>query len=125
MRILLDTHIYLWHVSDSNLLTDKARSIILDADSIYISSATLWEIAIKVKLGKLSSDLNELIETLRDSGFQELPVESRHAVQIAKLPLLHGDPFDRMLIAQAMVEQLHLVTADSQLSQYSDRVIRI
>jgi PIN domain nuclease of toxin-antitoxin system len=125
MHILLDTHIYLWHVSDDELLSKEARSLILEAESIHISAASLWEIAIKVKLGKLNADLERLIAEMESSGFLELPVTSRHAAQVAKLPLLHGDPFDRLLVAQAMNEPLYLVTTDSQLPQYSTLVIQV
>jgi PIN domain nuclease of toxin-antitoxin system len=125
MHILLDTHIYLWHVSDDELLSKEAKSLILAAESIHISAASLWEIAIKVKLGKLNADLERLIAEMESSGFVELPVTSRHAAQVAKLPLLHGDPFDRLLVAQAMSEPLYLVTTDSQLPQYSSLVIQV
>jgi PIN domain nuclease of toxin-antitoxin system len=125
MRLLLDTHIYLRHVSDDPALSAKARNIILAADSIHVSSASLWEIAIKVKLGKINANLDRLIEKLETSGFYELPVTARHAAHVAQLPLFHGDPFDRMLIAQSLIEPLYLLTADRQLSQYSDLVISI
>jgi PIN domain nuclease of toxin-antitoxin system len=125
MHILLDTHIYLWHVSDDELLTREAKSLILGAESIHISAASLWEIAIKVKLGKLKADLDRLIEEMESSGFVELPITSRHAAQVAKLPLHHTDPFDRLLIAQAVSEPFYLVTTDSQLPQYSSLVIQV
>jgi PIN domain nuclease of toxin-antitoxin system len=125
MHILLDTHIYLWHVSDDELLSKEARSLILEAESIHISAASLWEIAIKVRLGKLNADLERLVAEMEPSGFVELPVTSRHAAQVAKLPLLHGDPFDRLLVAQAMSEPFYLVTTDSQLPQYSSLVIQV
>lgn len=125
MHILLDTHVYLWHSNDDDQLSQEARSIILAAESIRISAATLWEIAIKVRLGKLKADLADLIDKMEESGFLELPVYSRHTAQVAKLPLLHGDPFDRMLVGQAISESLFLITADSQLSQYSNLVIRV
>lgn len=125
MRLLLDTQIYLWHVSDNLLLSKKARSIILAADSIHISTASLWEIAIKVRLGKLNADLERLIAKLASSGFRELPVAAHHAAQVAKLPLHHGDPFDRMLVSQAISEPMYLITSDRQLPQYSDLVILV
>ena len=125
MHILLDTHIYFWHVSDDERLSKDARSLILEAESIHISAASLWEIAIKVKLGKLNADLGRLIAEMEPSGFVELPVTTRHAAEVAKLPLLHGDPFDRLLVAQAMSEPLYLVTTDSQLPQYSTLVIQV
>ena len=125
MRILLDTHVYLWHVTDDDQLSPEAKSLILASESIHISAATLWEVAIKVRLGKLREDLADLIDKMEESGFLELPVYSRHTAQVAQLPLLHGDPFDRMLVAQAISESLFLITADSQLLQYSNLVIRV
>jgi PIN domain nuclease of toxin-antitoxin system len=125
MRLLLDTQIYLWHVTDDLLLSDKARSVILAADSIHISTASLWEIAIKVRLGKLNADLDLLIAKLTPSGFRELPVAAHHAAQVAKLPLHHGDPFDRMLVSQAMSEPMYLITSDRHLPQYSDLVMLV
>jgi len=125
MHILLDTHIYLLHVSDDELLSKEAKSLILEAESIHISAASLWEIAIKMKLGKLNADLERLIAEMESSGFMELPVTSRHAAQVAKLPLIHSDPFDRLLVAQAMSEPMYLVTTDRQLPQYSSLVIQV
>jgi PIN domain nuclease of toxin-antitoxin system len=125
MHILLDTHIYLWHVGDDELLSEKAKSLILEAESIHVSAASLWEIAIKVRLGKLNANLERLVAEMESSGFRELLVTSRHAAQVAKLPLLHTDPFDRLLVAQAISEPLHLVTTDSQLPQYSSLVIHV
>lgn len=125
MHLLLDTQIVLWLTSKDRRLTDDAVSLIDAAESRYVSAATIWEIAIKVKLGKLDADPNEMNDNLEPSGFRELPVTSRHAAQVAKLPLHHGDPFDRMLVAQAMTEDLYLVTSDRHLPQYSDLVILI
>lgn len=125
MRLLLDTQIVLWLVSNDRKLTDDARLLIDNADSRHVSAASIWEIAIKVRLGKLHADPDELNANLEPSGFRELPITSRHAVQAAKLPLHHGDPFDRMLVVQAMIEGLYLVTADRQLPQYSDLVILV
>lgn len=125
MHLLLDTQIVLWLISKDRRLSEPARQLIDQGESRHVSVATLWEIAIKVKLGKLNADLDKLIGNLNPSGFLELPVYSRHTAQVAQLPLLHGDPFDRMLVAQAISESMFLVTADSQLSQYSNLVIRV
>jgi PIN domain nuclease of toxin-antitoxin system len=125
MRLLLDTQAYLWHVTDSQNLSQKAKELILNAESIHISTVSLWEVALKVRLGKLNANLDRSIATMELSGFHELPVFSRHAAHVARLPLHHGDPFDRMLIAQAIAEDLYLVTSDRHLSQYSDLVILI
>jgi PIN domain nuclease of toxin-antitoxin system len=122
MRILLDTHIYLWWLQDSPRLSPKARKLIQSAGEVYISSASLWECSIKISLGKLQADITELVEHINVSGFIELPVYARHSLQLSMLPELHRDPFDRLLIAQAMSEPLHLLTADHQLSGYSELV---
>lgn len=125
MRILLDTHVLLWLVSGSPKLSSKARTLIKNAERIYVSSATIWEVAIKAGLGKLKADPEELIGEMQANGFEELPVYARHAKEVARLPHLHGDPFDRLLVAQAKVELLHLVTCDAHLSPYSDLVVTI
>jgi PIN domain nuclease of toxin-antitoxin system len=125
VRILLDTHAFLWLVSDSPRLTSQAKTLIKNAEKVFVSSATIWEISIRVRLGKLKADPDELIEEMQKNGFDELPVYARHAKEVAKLPLHHGDPFDRLLIAQAKAEILHLVTNDSQLAPYSDLVVTI
>ena len=122
MRILLDTHIYLWWLQDSPRLSVQARSNIESATEVYVSSASLWEAAIKIGIGKLDADITELAEHISLSGFIELPVIAKHSIQLARLPELHRDPFDRMLIAQAMCEPLRLITADQQLVSYSELV---
>lgn len=103
----------------------KATKLIESADAIYISSASLWEIAIKVRLGKLKADLQEMVDDLEPSGYRVLPVFPQYAVTVAQLPMHHRDPFDRMLVAQAMSEQIWLLTSDSQLPRYSDLVLKV
>lgn len=125
MRILLDTHLFLWLAAGSPRLSKAARTSIQQASAVFISSASLWEVAIKVRIGKLKADPAELLEEIRKCGFQELPVEGKHALPLAKLPMHHGDPFDRILIAQAMTEQLRFLTSDSNLSPYSGLVERV
>ena len=122
MRILLDTHIYLWWLQDNPKLSSVARNSIKNADEVYISSASLWEASIKISLGKLDANLTDLEAQIPLSGFIELPVSTKHVLQLAHLPALHRDPFDRMLIAQAMHEPLRLLTSDAQLASYSDLV---
>ena len=122
MRLLLDTHIYLWLANGSPRLTPQAKERIESADIVFVSSATIWEIAIKVQLGKLRVDLDELIEQIQANGFEELPVLARHAKALASLPRHHGDPFDRLLVAQAISETMRLLTADTQLEAYSELV---
>ena len=125
MRALLDTHVLLWLVAGNSRLTPDARKLITGAERVFVSAATIWEISIKVRLGKLKVDPDELIEEMEKNGFEELPVLARHAKEVAKLPLHHGDPFDRMLIAQATSEILCLVTNDANLPSYSGLVIMV
>lgn len=122
MRLLLDTHIYLWSVTDSRKLTRAARNIITAAAEVYVSAASIWEIAIKARSGKIAGDARELAEAIEPSGFHELPVTTRHAATVARLPSYHADPFDRLLIAQATTEPMQLLTADSILTRYSELV---
>ncbi|MGD0860763.1 MAG: type II toxin-antitoxin system VapC family toxin [Terracidiphilus sp.] len=125
MRLLLDTHIFYWSFYERGRLSEKALKLIYEAEEIFVSSVSIWEISIKVRLGKIEADPQELMDYLGPSGFQELPVWSRHAILVAALPLYHTDPFDRLLIAQAISEPLHLLTADAQLKQYSELVIQV
>ena len=123
MRLLLDTHVFLWAVSGSRQLTPKIRAVIKGADEVFVSAASIWEIAIKVRLGKLEADPVAMVEAIEESGFKELPVRAAHAAHVANLPLLHADPFDRLLIAQAVTEPLRLLTADAGLARYSELVV--
>lgn len=125
MRILIDTQIYIWSVLDSDLLCSKARRIMLDADKIYVSAASIWEIAIKTKIGKMQGDPHAFEIAIRESGFQELDITTRHAAYVHNLPLLHRDPFDRLLIAQAISEPMRFLTADSLLAKYSEMVMTV
>jgi len=125
MRILLDTHIYLWWLEDSPRLSKAARSMVLESETVYISSASLWEAVIKIGLGKLAADPTELVAGIRASGFEPLPITPEHTLALFGLADHHKDPFDRMLIAQAISEPLRLVTTDGVLSGYSELVIQV
>ena len=120
MRILLDTHVFIWWVEDSNKLSKAARNIIANADEAYISSASIWEIAIKSKIGKIEVDMNALINTIKKGDFLELPVSVKHAAATLELPDIHNDPFDRILISQAITEPLRFISADKKLREYSN-----
>lgn len=122
MRLLLDTHVFIWAVTDSRKLKAAARQQMLAADQIYVSAASIWEIAIKVRLGKIEGDPERLALAIEDSGFIELPVSARHAARVVQLPLHHHDPFDRLLVAQALSEPLLLLTADEVLARYGELV---
>jgi len=123
--LLLDTNVLLWLMEDDPQLTASAHSLIVNASEVYISSASIWEIAIKWRLGKIEENPEVVAEQLLAAGLKELPVSNRHAIETGRLPLLHRDPFDRLLIAQAISEPLHLLTADTQLRQYSELVIQV
>jgi|HubBroStandDraft_6_1064221.scaffolds.fasta_scaffold840083_3 PIN domain nuclease of toxin-antitoxin system len=122
MRLLLDTPIFLWLMNGSRRLSRPAKALIESADTVFVSSATIWEIALKVQLGKLTADLDEVIEQIDANGFAELSIYARHAKEVAKLPRHHGDPFDRLLIAQAISETMRLLTSDAHLTAYSELV---
>ncbi|NKI95769.1 type II toxin-antitoxin system VapC family toxin [Rhizobacter sp. SG703] len=125
MRLLLDTHVFLWAVTGSSKLKAGSRRLMESADEVYVSAASIWEIAIKSRLGKLDADADELAAAIAASGFVELPVRSVHAAATHRLPMHHDDPFDRLLVAQAMSEPLRLLSADAILGRYTDLVIPI
>jgi len=125
MRLLLDTHVFLLAVAGSPLLKPAARRLLESADEVYVSAASIWEIAIKSRLGKIEADPQELAAAIEASGFSELPVRATHAAGIAHFALHHNDPFDRLLIAQALAEPLRLITADETLAKYSDLVVLV
>ena len=118
MTLLLDTHFLLWIANSDQRLTPKAKKIISAADAVYMSAASLWEISIKVRVGKLAVDVDTLAESLLSAGLIELPVSIEHAKALKALPPAHRDPFDRMLVAQAMTEPMHLLTVDAALTAY-------
>ena len=121
MKLLLDTHLLLWAAGNPDLLPAAARSLLDDPENEPIfSSASLWEVAIKHRLGRADFrvDVRLLRRGLLDNGYGELPIISEHAVALDSLPSIHNDPFDRILIAQSMVEGITLVTADPLVAQY-------
>ena len=124
MNLLLDTHLMLWAMQGRAALPKAALPWLERADAVYVSAASLWEAAIKAALGKLDVDVAALEEQLADAGFVQLPVRWTHAAQVALLPQgRHRDPFDRLLVAQAMSEPMHLLTCDALLRPYTDLVI--
>jgi PIN domain nuclease of toxin-antitoxin system len=125
VRLLLDTHLLLWAAARSKRLPREARALIEDAaNEAYFSAASMWELAIKISLGRkdFRIDLAALQTDLPDMGLIELPVTAVHAAGIAKLPPIHRDPFDRLLIAQGIAEPLKLLTNDALLARYSNGV---
>jgi PIN domain nuclease of toxin-antitoxin system len=128
MKLLLDTHLLLWVAGLPDRLSAQASMLINAPDSeLFFSAASLWEIAIKRSLGRddFLVDPRLLRRGLLDNGYSELPIGSEHAVAIDSLPPIHKDPFDRMLIAQAMVEGITLLTSDMTVAQYPGPVRQV
>ena len=128
MRYLLDTHIVIWAMAGSKMLSDKARSILqTSGNSFYMSSASVWEVAIKhsVKPDEIPVTAEQLTRFCRESGITELQVNFAHAQAVSRLPVYHNDPFDRMLVAQAIEEGLFVLTHDGKLPPYGDFVVRV
>ena len=126
MRILLDTHIALWAITDDPRLPEQARKLLLTPQNdIVVSAASVWEISIKHALGRLSMAVSgsDALDYFKESGYRLLPVAPEHAAFVEQLPLHHNDPFDRILVAQALCEPLRLLTHDAEIARYSDMVI--
>jgi PIN domain nuclease of toxin-antitoxin system len=125
MKLLLDTHLLLWASGQPKKLSRKARTLIEAPDNeLFFSAASLWEVVIKRALGRedFKVDPRLLRRGLLDNGYSELPVASEHVVAVESLPAIHKDPFDRILVAQAIVEGFALLTADSTVAQYGGPV---
>ena len=122
MSLLLDTHLMLWAMQGRAALPAAAQRRMDGSEPVYVSAVSLWEAAIKVALGKLKVDLVTLEQRLADAGFLQLPVRWAHGVQVGSLPMHHRDPFDRLLVAQAICEPMRLLTCDAVLPQYSELV---
>ncbi len=123
MRLLLDTHLLVWWFVDRRI-SQRATELIRDpANQLYASAASVWEVAIKAALGKIEVKPDALLAGLRDGGFQELAVSSRHATQVGLLPMHHRDPFDRLLVSQSLCESMSLLTDDRVLAVYGPTVI--
>lgn len=124
MKLLLDTHVFLWFIMGSSHLSADARALIEDeSNRKFISVASLWEIAIKSSIGKLSlsAPFDQLIpQQLSSNGFELLPIEIAHLAAVATLPFHHRDPFDRLLIAQAVTEKMPVVSSDSAFDAYTN-----
>lgn len=119
MRLLVDTHILLWWLADDRRLSKQARQLISDpGNTVFVSAASIWEIAIKTVLGRLEIHLDQLEDAVTGSGFQPLFISFSHAVAVNRLPAIHRDPFDRMLTAQSRVEKLRIVSHDEVFGHY-------
>lgn len=122
MRLLLDTHVVLWWLADRRLSREAHAAIADPANLVAVSAASAWEMSIKKAFGKLHAP-DDLAAQLGSNGFTPLPISIEHAAMASSLPRHHDDPFDRMLIAQALVEELTLVTRDERLATYGGRVL--
>jgi PIN domain nuclease of toxin-antitoxin system len=128
LNLLLDTHVALWAITDSPKLTLKARELIASPrTTVWISVASVWEIAIKHALGRGDMPVSgqEAGRYFRESGYRFLPIETEHAFAVQDLAVHHHDPFDRLLVAQALVEPMRLMTHDPMVARYSDTIIKI
>ncbi|MCJ7784306.1 MAG: type II toxin-antitoxin system VapC family toxin [Desulfobacterales bacterium] len=127
MKVLLDTHTFLWWITDDPKLSLRVRGIISDGENeIFISAATGWEIAIKSQIGRLKlpdEPQRFILEQLKINGMKRLPIEMRHALHVSTLPAYHQDPFDRILIAQAQMEDLPVLSADPEIGKYEVTII--
>lgn len=128
MNLLLDTHVALWAITDNPSLSAKARELILAPRStVWVSSVSIWEIAIKHSLGRGEMPVSgqAALRYFREAGYRLLAIEPEHAAAVEGLPDHHQDPFDRLLVAQAMVEPMRLMTHDATVARYSDTIIFI
>ncbi len=125
MRLLLDTNALLWALSNGPRIDPVRELLLADANEVFVSTVSWWEIAIKTRIGKLDAGLPDLRAAARESGFMELPLLGAHAEVLATMPRHHNDPFDHMLAAQAMVEPMRLITGDRVLIKYTSLVIHI
>jgi PIN domain nuclease of toxin-antitoxin system len=128
VNLLLDTHIALWAITDSPRLSPQARDLIQAArTTVWISTASVWEIAIKHSLGRGDMPVSgqDAVRYFRESGYLFLPIDVDHALAVESLPAHHQDPFDRILVAQALIEPMRLLTHDPVVARYSDTIIEI
>lgn len=120
MRLLLDTHILLWWMTADRRLSKSLARVLASAENdIAVSAASIWEIAIKRTLGRIDVDLDELLSAIGAQGMAEIPIRFAHSLRLADLPRNHDDPFDRILIAQAIAEGRRLVTGDDAILAYA------
>lgn len=128
MNLLLDTHVALWAITDNSKLSQRARELIQSPKAaIWISAASVWEIAIKYALGRgdIPVSSQDAVSYFRESGYRFLAVEAEHAMAVGGLAAHHQDPFDRILVAQALIEPMRLMTHDPIVALYSDTIIRV
>ena len=128
MNLLLDTHVALWAITDSPRLPQKARDLIqAPKTTVWVSAANIWEIAIKFALGRGDMPVSgqDAVRYFQESGYRFLPIDVEHTLAVESLPAYHQDPFDRILVAQALVEPMRLMTHDPLVARYSDTIIEV
>lgn len=128
MQILLDTHVLLWALADDPVLPAKARALIADdRNTLWVSAVSIWEISIKHALGRGDMPLSgtTALGYCRDAGFRWLDIRPEHAAAVEALPLIHADPVDRMLVAQALTEPMKLLTHDSMIARYDPDILLV
>jgi PIN domain nuclease of toxin-antitoxin system len=124
VKVLLDSHAFLWWLAENPKLSVEARQVVADPSSIvHVSAATIWELSIKAALGKLDLGDADLVEEIQANDFVELPMTARHSLAAGALPRHHEDPFDRMLIAQARIEGLTIITRDPAFRAYGAAIL--
>ena len=126
MNLLVDTHALIWFITDNNKLPINTKKFIESNDNdCYVSIATFWEIGIKNSIGRLdlNSDLQKIFQLIEESGFDILPITTNHILQNADLELYHQDPFDRIIIAQVIVEKMTIITKDTQFKNYNIPIV--
>jgi PIN domain nuclease of toxin-antitoxin system len=128
LRLLLDTHVALWAITDSPRLSDAARALLIDpANEVWVSAVSVWEIAIKHGLGRGDMPVSgeQALGYFRQAGYRLLAISPDHAAAVGGLPPLHADPFDRLLVAQALTEPFRLLTADDTVVRYGATIVRV
>jgi PIN domain nuclease of toxin-antitoxin system len=128
VRLLLDTHVALWAITDSPRLSAAARSLILEpANEVWVSAVSVWEIAIKHGLGcgDMPVSGEQALAWFRQAGYRLLPIAPEHAAAVGSLPPLHADPFDRLLVVQALIEPFRLLTADDTVARYGETIVTV
>jgi len=128
VRLLLDTHVALWAITDSPRLSMAARSLILEpANEVWVSAVSVWEIAIKHGLGRGDMPVSgeQALAWFRQAGYRLLPIAPEHAAAVGNLPPLNADPFDRLLVVQALIEPFRLLTADDTVARYSETIVSV
>lgn len=125
MKLLLDTHALLWWLADDDRLGPQARARIADpANDILVSVVSLWEIVVKIRIGKLAADMAQIVDAIPRQGFAMLDISMAHLLALADLPMHHRDPFDHLLIAQAIAEDAAFISDDGNAGRYAVRMVR-